>query len=83
MVNKNLKCFEETKVMKKGDIFKIKGSEKFYQIVGRWEKDIVLAPMDEADEQVLIYSASEFKELIGLGHFGKLHPTGIKVKTKE
>lgn len=69
--------------MQRGDIFKVKDKEKFYQIVGRWGKDIVLAPMDEHDEQVLIYTASELEELIGLGQFGKLHPTDTKVKNKD
>lgn len=69
--------------MQKGDIFKTKASEKFYQIVGRWGNSLVLAPFDEDDEQVLIYSASELEELIALGHFGKLHPTGIKAKNKK
>lgn len=71
------------KHMKKGEIFKTEGKDKFYQIAGRFGKDIVLAPMDEKDEQVLIYSASELEELIGIGEFGKLHPSNIKLKNKE
>jgi len=69
--------------MQKGDFFISRDKEKIYQIVGRWGKDVVLVPLDDADEQVLMYTASELEELISIGQFGKLHPTGIKVKSKD
>lgn len=65
--------------MKKGELFITKGSNKVYQIVGRWDQEVVLAPLCETEEQVLIYTTTELEELIRLGHFRKLHQTGIKV----
>ena len=67
--------------MQKGDYFISKRSEKIYQLVGRWDKSLVLASAGD-DEEVLIYTASELEELIATGEFGKLHKTGIKVKDK-
>lgn len=68
--------------MQKGDYFIAKRSEKIYQLVGRWDKSLVLASTGDDDESVLIYTASELEELIATGEFGKLHKTGIKVKDK-
>lgn len=67
--------------MQKGDYFIAKRSEKIYQLVGRWDKSLVLASAGD-DESVLIYTASELEELIATGEFGKLHKTGFKVKDK-
>jgi hypothetical protein len=50
-----------------------------YQIVGRWDRSVVLAPVSDDDERVLIYTASEVEELIAEGQFGRLHKTGFKV----
>lgn len=69
--------------MRKGDFFISRAKEQIYQIAGRWGKDVVLVPVDDSDEQVLIYTASELEELIGIGQFAKLHPTGIKVKSED
>jgi hypothetical protein len=66
--------------MKKGDFLITKTSEKIYQIVGRWDKDLVLAPVSSDDEQVLIYTASELETLISTGKLSKLYKTGIKVE---
>lgn len=65
--------------MQKGDFLLTKDVKKVYQIVGRWDKDIVLAPVSEDTDQVLIYGAAELEGLISEGHFRKLHKTGIKV----
>jgi hypothetical protein len=65
--------------MKKGDFLIAKGSAKVYQIVGRWDRSVVLAPAGEDDEQVLIYTASELEELIAERQFSKLYKTGFKV----
>lgn len=69
--------------MKKGDMFITKNKDKFYKFVGRAGIDVVLSPMEESDEQVLIYTPAEFEKLVAYGHFRKLYPTGIKVKNKE
>jgi hypothetical protein len=64
--------------MKKGDIYKVKGKELFYQFVGYWGGDLVFAPMGEEENQVQIYSIEELKEFISLGYFSKLHPVTKK-----
>lgn len=68
--------------MKKGELL-IDNSGQIYQIVGRWNRDFVLAPVEENDEQVLVYTASELEALIGERKFGKLYKTGFKVKNTE
>jgi hypothetical protein len=42
---------------------------KKYTVIGRWDKDIVLAPKAENDEQVLIYGEDELEDLIKAGNF--------------
>lgn len=64
--------------MKKGDIFKFRNQESFYKIVGYFGRDLVLAPMNENENQVLVYTQSEMKDFISTGYFSKLH----KVNTK-
>jgi len=66
--------------MKKGDYLIKRGSEKIYIIVGRWDKDIVLADTAEDSEEILIYGAAELEGLISIGSFGKLYKTGIEIK---
>lgn len=65
--------------MKKGD-YLVNKSGRVYQIAGRWHRDLVLAPVEDDDEQVLIYTAAELDEVIGDGEFSKLYKTGFKVK---
>ncbi|HWQ89507.1 MAG TPA: hypothetical protein VN374_05995 [Desulfitobacteriaceae bacterium] len=65
--------------MQKGDLFITKDSEKIYQMVGRWGRDIVLAIMSDDSEEVLVYGAAELENLITEGRFSKLHKTRIKV----
>lgn len=68
--------------MNRGDFLIAKGNDKVYQLVGRWDRDMVLAPTSEADEQVLIYTASELETLIETGHFRKLYQTGFEAKAE-
>ena len=58
--------------MERFNCYKDTGSGRKYQIVGLKGTDIVLMPMDEDDDQVLVYTRSEMKELIGKGNFRKL-----------
>ncbi len=69
--------------MQKGDFIIENSSKAIYQIVGRWERDIVLAPTSEDADQVLIYTASELEGLVSQGYFNKLYKTGIKVDNTE
>jgi hypothetical protein len=65
--------------MQKGDYLLNKDGSKVYQIVGRYDRDVVLAIISEDSDEVLIYGAAELEGLISEGHFRKLHKTGIKV----
>lgn len=64
--------------MKKGDIYKVKGKELFYQLVGYWGEDLVFAPMGEEENQVQIYCIEDVREFIDSGCFSKLHPVKRK-----
>ena len=57
--------------MKKGDIFKIRDQEGTYKIVGYYGSDLVLAPMAEDEDQVLVYCQSEVEDFISTGYFSK------------
>lgn len=64
--------------MVKGDIYKVNGKERFFQMVGYFGGDLVFAPMSEDEDQVLIYSRDEVKDFISSGYFSKLHPVAKK-----
>lgn len=40
---------------------------RVYIFVGRWDSNMVFAPIDGRDDEVAIYSAAEFKSLISEG----------------
>jgi len=63
--------------MKKGTLLISKGGG-FYQVIGKWGKDIVLMPTSETDEQVLIYGAGELDGLITAGRFRILHEMPVE-----
>jgi hypothetical protein len=44
---------------------------KVYEIAGRWEGSIVLSPVDTQDDQCLLYTAGEMKELLQTGGLQK------------
>lgn len=50
--------------MKKGTLITIRNGKKVYQVVGRYEKDIVLADTSENGDEVLIYGPTELQGLI-------------------
>ena len=64
--------------MKIGQIYKINGQERFFQIVGFFGGDFVLAPMNPEEEQVLIYSREEMSDFIRSGYFSRTNPTNKK-----
>lgn len=53
--------------MKKGTLLKTERGDLTYQVIGRWDKDIVLMPICETDDQVLIFGPGELDELIEKG----------------
>ena len=59
--------------MKKGDIYKIDGLERFFQMVGFFGNDFVLVPMNEEEEQVLIYCGEEMSDFIKSGYFTRIN----------
>ncbi len=50
-------------MIKRKDILITKRGKTAYEVVGRTGRDIVLAPLDEKDEQCLIYSENEILEI--------------------
>lgn len=69
--------------MKKGDIFKINGKEKFMQLVGYWGEDLILAPMGEKEDQVMVCSPEDIREYIDSGFLSKLHIVDMKKDSRE
>ena len=51
--------------MKKGDRFYATYSEQTYQIVGKWGGNWVLAPVDQDNNDCLIYMNEEIEEMVG------------------
>lgn len=49
--------------MKKRDRLALKKSGKIYEISGYWCGDIVLTPLDDKDDECLVYSVGEISEL--------------------
>lgn len=40
---------------------------RIYVFVGRWDSNMVFAPLDGKDDEVAIYSPGEFKKLLSEG----------------
>lgn len=66
--------------MKKGDIYKVKGKEKFYMLAGYWGSDLVLAPVGEEEDQVQVYGKEDMREFLDSGYLSKLHPVKMPAK---
>lgn len=50
--------------MKKGTLLVTGNGKKTYQIVGRWDRALVLADVSGNDDQVLIYEPDELQGLV-------------------
>ncbi len=60
--------------IKKGDLFKASYyPNRTYIVAGRWNRDIVLSPVDESEECEL-YSEGEIKELVQQGRLTQVAP---------
>ena len=55
--------------VQKGERFKTAYSEKVNVIAGKWDSDYILMPLEEEDDECMIYSASEINELLENGRF--------------
>ena len=62
-------------VIQKKDRFENR-SGKVYEIAGKWDWDFILAPIEENDEECLIYTPGEMEEFLETGHFKRVG--GIK-----
>lgn len=58
-------------IIQKGDRFRTTYSNQVYEVAGRWDRSIVLMPINSKDEECLIYSAGEIEELLETGRFAK------------
>ena len=58
-------------MIQKKDRFKNRNG-KVYEIAGKWDRDFILAPIGEADDECLIYTPGEMDEFLGTGHFKKV-----------
>jgi hypothetical protein len=68
--------------MKKKDRFNYNG--KIYEVAGKWEDSIVLAPVGDQDDQCLIYLPVEIKDLLKTGQLSRTKDKPQKArKTKR
>jgi len=47
-------------------------SGKVYEIAGKWDRDFILAPIEEADDECLIYTPGEMEEFLETGYFKRI-----------
>ncbi len=55
--------------IQKKDRFKATYNGKTYKVAGRWDSSIVLSPVEDQDDQCLIYTPGEIEELLETGKF--------------
>jgi hypothetical protein len=55
-------------------------SGRIYIFVGRWDSNMVFAPVDGKDDEVMIYSSDELKELRQRGRLMDVDPNTLRVK---
>jgi len=58
-------------IIQKKDRFKRSGG-KVYEIAGKWDRDIILAPLEESDDECLIYTLGEMEEFLETGYFTRV-----------
>lgn len=47
-------------------------SGKVYEIAGKWDRDFILAPIEEIDDECLIYTPGEMEEFLETGYFKRV-----------
>lgn len=55
--------------IQKKDCFKATYNGKTYEVAGKWDSSIVLSPVEDQDDQCLIYTPGEMEELLETGKF--------------
>ena len=58
-------------MIQKKDKFENRGG-KVYEIAGKWDRDFILAPLEESDDECLIYTPGEMKEFLETGYFKRV-----------
>jgi len=58
-------------MIRKKDRFKQRGG-KVYEIAGKWGRDYILVPIEEADIECLIYTPGEMEEFLETGYFKRV-----------
>jgi len=58
-------------MIQKKDRF-VNRSSKIYEIAGKWDQDFILAPIEEIDDQCLIYTPGEMEEFLETGYFKRV-----------
>jgi hypothetical protein len=66
----NSKEVKEMMIQKK-DRFENR-SGKVYQIAGKWNRDFILSPVEESDDECLIYTPGEMEEFLETGYFKRV-----------
>lgn len=55
-------------------------SGRLYIFVGKWDSNMVFAPVDGKDDEVMIYSGDELKELLRKGRLMDIDPNTLQAK---
>jgi hypothetical protein len=55
-------------------------SGRVYIFVGKWDANMVFAPVDGKDDEVMIYSDDELKELMRRGRLVGVDPGTLQAK---
>lgn len=55
-------------------------SGRLYIFVGKWDSNMVFAPVDGKDDEVMIYSDDELKELRRNGRLMDVDPETLRAK---
>ena len=58
-------------IIKKKDRFENRSGE-LYEIAGKWDGDLILAPIEESNDECLIYTPSEMEEFLETGYFKRV-----------
>ena len=56
-------------MIQKKDRFRATYDGKVYEVAGKWHDSLILSPIDQTDEQCLLYTLGEMEELLELRKF--------------
>ncbi len=58
--------------IKKKERIKTTYNNQVYELSGRWQEYYVFSPIDEENDQCMMYSAGDIEELLATGEFVKV-----------